>query len=104
MLDGAYSPRWVTVDTAAGAVRAIAFTIDRTHLRYAGNVDESELVRIIATAAGKMGRCSDYLLKTVEALTAAGIRDDDLERLNARVQAMLVGPRDAAAHSGLPRS
>jgi cation transport protein ChaC len=87
MVGGAYAPRWVTAATEHGTVRAIAFTINHAHPRYAGKLDEAEMARVIACAVGRLGRCSDYLYKTVAALQALGIRDARLEALQQRVEA-----------------
>ena len=100
MVGGAYAPRWVRASTARGTVDAIAFTINRTHPRYADRLDETEIARVIACAVGKLGRCSDYLFRTVAALEALGIRDTRLGALKARVEAALV--ENAAASGALP--
>jgi cation transport protein ChaC len=88
MVGGAYVPRWVTVATGDGAIPAIAFTINHAHQRYAGKLDDAEIARVVACAIGKIGPCSEYLVKTVAALQALGIRDRRLERLLRRVEAL----------------
>jgi glutathione-specific gamma-glutamylcyclotransferase len=88
MVGGAYRPRWVTVETSGGAIPAIAFTINHAHERYAGKLDDAEIVRVIACAVGKIGPCSEYLVKTVAALQALGISDIQLESLLRRVEAV----------------
>jgi glutathione-specific gamma-glutamylcyclotransferase len=92
MVGGAYAPRWVTVATGLGPVPAITFTINHDHPRYAGELDEAEMARVIACATGRLGRCSDYLVKTVAALQALGIHDARLEALQQRVAALLANP------------
>jgi cation transport protein ChaC len=89
MADGAYTPRWITAETQNGCVRAIAFTSNRSHPRYAGKLDELEMARVIAHSAGKLGRCSEYLANTVAALERRGIADSKLRALHARVEAMV---------------
>jgi glutathione-specific gamma-glutamylcyclotransferase len=89
MVGGAYAPRWVTAATDQGSVRAITFTINHAHPRYAGKLDEAEMARVIACAAGTLGRCSDYLFKTVAALRSLGIRDARLEALQKQVEAAI---------------
>jgi len=91
MVGGAYAPRWVTVETGRGAVRAITFTINHAHARYAGRLDEAEIARVIACAVGRIGPCSDYLFKTVAALRALGIPDPRLEALQQQVEALIAG-------------
>jgi glutathione-specific gamma-glutamylcyclotransferase len=85
MLSGAYLPRWVEVQTAAGRVRAIAFVINPAHERYARLLTDAEIALVIATASGWLGPCADYLVNTVDHLAALGIHDRPLERLRARV-------------------
>ncbi|HLZ65555.1 MAG TPA: gamma-glutamylcyclotransferase [Aliidongia sp.] len=89
MLSGAYRPRWARVTTAAGSVDAITFTIDPANPRYAGRLDEDEIVRVVATAVGRLGPCTDYLFKTAEALAGLGLEDRVLQRLKSRVEARL---------------
>jgi cation transport protein ChaC len=91
MLSGAYKPRWVRVMTAEGPVHAVTFTIDPANPRYAGRLDEDEIVRVVATAVGRLGPCTDYLFKTAKALAELGLEDRTLQRLKARVEARLGG-------------
>jgi glutathione-specific gamma-glutamylcyclotransferase len=97
MSDGSYIPRWVDVATAQGRVKAVTFTINRSHARYAGKLAQADVVQVIARAAGKMGRCSDYLSETVKSLNSLGILDHKLTALDQQVQRML------ARHDGSPR-
>lgn len=92
MLSGAYKPRWVQVATADGTVDAITFTIDPGNPRYAGRLAEDEIVRVVATAVGRLGPCTDYLFKTAEALAGLGLEDRTLQRLKRRVEARLLNP------------
>lgn len=79
--------RWVTVRTAEGPVRALAF--------YCAPSSHPDLVRLplddqaqrLARAAGFMGSCAEYLYNTVSHLEALGIRDRYLWDLQARVAA-----------------
>ncbi len=81
MLSGAYLPRWVKLSTDGGPLRAITFVVNRRHERYAGRLPEDELVRTLATAEGRIGRCCDYLHNTVLHLDQLGIRDGAMHRL-----------------------
>ena len=85
MLSGAYVPRWVTVRTALGEIRAITFVINRAHERYARFLPDDRVAEVIATAEGWLGPCADYLINTVDHLAELGIHDCPLERLRARV-------------------
>ncbi len=79
--------RWVTVRTAEGEVRALAF--------YCAPVSHPDLIRLplpdqarrLALAAGYVGSCAEYLYNTVSHLEALGIRDSYLWDLQARVAA-----------------
>ena len=81
MLTGIYTPRWVRLHTAQGAVRAIAFVVRRDHPQYAGRLAPETAASYIATAVGENGRCFDYLESTVQRLRDLGARDRGLERL-----------------------
>jgi cation transport protein ChaC len=87
MISGAYVPRWVQVHSALGALRAITFVINHTHERYARFLPDDRIAEVIATAAGWLGPCADYLINTVDHLAALGIHDRPLERLRAQVLA-----------------
>lgn len=88
MVTHAYRPCWVRVHTVAGPVSAIAFAINRAHERYAGRLAQDEVVNVLATAQGALGRSADYLFSTVEHLEALGIRDWPLHRLRDAVAAV----------------
>ncbi len=90
MIGGAYRPRWVRVYTPAGAVRAITFTINPAHERYARGISDEEAAAAIARASGFLGACADYLINTVDHLAELGIHDRPLERLRDRVVAQRV--------------
>lgn len=81
MVSHAYIPRWVTVETADGPVRAITFTINRRHERYVGRMDDHEAAGVIAAASGRIGRCAEYLENTVQHLHELKIADRYMERL-----------------------
>ena len=85
MIGGAYVPRWVRVHTPNGTVRAITFTINHKHERYARDLSDEEAAEAIAGASGFLGACADYLINTVDHLAELGIHDRPLERLRDRV-------------------
>ena len=87
MVSGAYVPRWVTVKTDTGPVRAIAFTMNREYQRYAGRLSEERIIHSLATASGYAGSSAQYLISTVEHLDAMGIHDTGLHSLLMRVRA-----------------
>jgi len=85
LFTGAYDSRWVTAHTADGPVPAVTFVANRTYHRYAGRLDESQIVTHLATAIGALGSCRDYLTETLGALRSLGLRDRTLERLHRRL-------------------
>jgi glutathione-specific gamma-glutamylcyclotransferase len=89
LLTAAYVPHWADVRTPEGPVRAIAFTINRTHERYTGRLNEEAVADALARACGHVGSCAEYLLETVTHLEELGIRDRRLWRLQAMVAARL---------------
>ena len=87
MFTMAYRPVWTTAHTPEGPEPAIAFSANREHERYAPGLDDAVVARHLATGAGPMGRCCDYLFDTVAHLRRLGIRDRGLEALEAKVRA-----------------
>jgi cation transport protein ChaC len=87
MLSDAYVPRWVDVRAPMATVRAITFTINHAHERYARDLSDEEVATAIAGASGFLGACADYLINTVDHLAELGIHDRPLERLRDRVLA-----------------
>lgn len=81
LVSSAYLERHLTVRTDAGPVAALAYVIDPGHAQYCGGLPLEEQARIIASAAGGRGANRDYLLATVEHLSALGIADPDLDWL-----------------------
>jgi cation transport protein ChaC len=90
MIAGSYVPRWLTLEPEgqAGPQHAIAFTIDPDGPFYAGDLQEEEVIRRLATARGELGSCAEYLLHTRDALRAEGLTDPTVERLAAGVTAL----------------
>lgn len=76
-----YQPRWLVCHTAAGPVRALAFTLARKHPSHTGDLAPDEYRRIFHQAQGRYGSTQDYARATYEGLRAVGIRDRTLERL-----------------------
>ena len=82
----AYRPVWTTAHTVRGPEPAIAFSANRAHERYVPGLEDAAVARYLATGAGPMGRCCDYLFDTVAHLRQLGIRDRRLEALEAKVR------------------
>lgn len=85
MFMGSYAPRWLAAHRldGAGAVRALAFVVRRDATNYSATMPDAELVAVLRNARGRFGTSLDYLLETVLALRAHGLRDRHFERLAA---------------------
>ena len=92
MFTMAYRPVWTIARTSRGLEPVIAFSANRAHERYAPGLEDGVVARYLATGAGVMGRCCDYLFDTVEHLRRLGIRDRRLEALEAKVRAHGAAP------------
>lgn len=86
MVTGSYIPRWVSAETDAGPVEAVAFVINHAHERYAGHLDDAVAADAIAAAAGPLGPCCDYLFNTVRHLDELGIHDRRLHSIARLVE------------------
>ena len=78
-------PRWISVDTDQGTVRALGFVMNRDAPTYAGRLPPEEVAETLAKACGHWGSGADYLRNTVAHLEEHGIRDRNLWRLQALV-------------------
>lgn len=78
-------PRWITVQTASGPVKALGFVMNRASPYYAGGLAMEEVARTLCLACGHWGSGAEYLLNTVTHLEARGIRDRGLWRLQQLV-------------------
>ncbi len=87
MFTMSYRPVWTIARTPKGPEHVIAFSANRAHERYAPGLEEAVIARHLATGAGSLGRCCDYLFETVKHLRELGIRDRRLEALEAEVRA-----------------
>lgn len=67
-------------------VRALTYVVDPTHPQYAGSLSVDEAVARVSGAVGSGGPNEDYVVNTVECLHAAGIEDQALEAIAARVR------------------
>lgn len=81
MLTEVYEARWVTANADGMPVRAITFTVNRSHPRYTRSLSPDEMARMINTGAGSLGTCREYFDATLQKLEALGIRDAGMERL-----------------------
>jgi glutathione-specific gamma-glutamylcyclotransferase len=88
MPTGVYDPRWLPCRTAQGMVRALGFTLSRHSPSHTGAIADDEMVAILRHAQGRYGSTRDYLLETAASLRRCGIRDREIERLEALVRAL----------------
>ena len=86
MNSGAYRAVWVAARTLDGPVHAITFAVNRDHERYIADLDLVSTARYLASGAGPLGLCCDYLFETVAHLRGIGVRDRHLEMLEAQVR------------------
>jgi glutathione-specific gamma-glutamylcyclotransferase len=70
-----------------GIVPAVCYLARRDHPQYAGRLSLDERLELVRSAAGKTGRCRDYVLDTIDHLEEIGIRDRRLARIARRLRA-----------------
>lgn len=105
-----YDPRWLDCRTAAGPIRALAFTLPRRHEAHLGRLPDAQMLDILRHAVGRYGSTLQYLVETARALRERGIVDGDVERLMALaaraglVQASPAAVRAAARSSSVSTS
>jgi len=88
MFTMAYRPVWTMARTPEGPEPVIVFSANRGHKRYAPGLTQDDIARYLATGAGPLGRCRDYLFDTAAHLRDLGIRDRRLEALEAKVRVL----------------
>ncbi len=71
----------VRVEALESAVDALAFTVNRSHAQYAGQLPAEEVLRLTQQGQGQFGACEDYVRKTVQHLRELDIHDAALETL-----------------------
>jgi cation transport protein ChaC len=69
-------------------VPALAYTIDRAHVQYAGALGVEEAAATVAVSHGKSGPNTEYVMNTLAHLKEMGIRDHWLEEVAALVGRM----------------
>lgn len=71
---------WLHGD-ARERIAALTYVADRGHPQYAGRLPPEEQVRLVRQGHGQSGANIDYVLSTIAALEAEGVRDAPLHRL-----------------------
>jgi cation transport protein ChaC len=67
-------------------VNALCYLVDRGHAQYSGAMTLDEQLRYVQRGHGKSGANVDYVLATVDAMHALGIRDRGLEWLAEKLK------------------
>lgn len=70
----------------ARSVRALCYVVDRSHSQYAGRLTLEQQLHHVRQGHGVSGANRDYVLETVAALEALGVRDRDLHLLAERLK------------------
>ncbi len=73
---------WLESD-ARLRVRALTYVADRSHNQYAGRLTLEKQLHLVRQGHGNYGANIDYIISTVKALEAQGIRDTPLHKLAA---------------------
>ena len=71
-------PRWISVKTEQGTVRALTFVAAPDGNAYAGKLPIEKVAHVLARAAGHWGSCAQYLFRTATMLEEHGIRDRNI--------------------------
>jgi cation transport protein ChaC len=78
-------PRWITVNTSDGPLRALAFVADTNGPAYSGKLPVENVAGVLARAAGHWGSAAQYLYRTVSMIESLGIRDRNLWKIQRLV-------------------
>lgn len=87
MLSGAYLPKFVEADTAAGRISAVTFVANKRAKRIRSEISRSEQVHYLATGTGVLGSSLEYIENLVAHLTTLGIVDHEVSTLLAEAKA-----------------
>jgi len=74
-------------------VTALCYMVDRSHPQYAGRLSLEQQLHHVRQGHGQSGANRDYVVATVAAMEALGLRQSDLHLLAARLK----GSHEAAA-------
>jgi cation transport protein ChaC len=70
----------------ARQVPALCYVVDRSHVQYAGRLPLAEQLHYIRQGHGQSGPNRDYVIATVAALEALGLRETELHLLAERLK------------------
>ena len=80
-----FPPRWLTVNTPSGAVRAFAFTHPGRRIGYTGHIADDAVADALAKAVGMVGSMAQYVYLTVQHLEQLGLCDSRTWRMQEMV-------------------
>ena len=100
MVGGSYRARWVKLQSVDGPIRALTFVVNRDHPRYAGDIPRDVATAYLATAAGPLGSCAEYLINTVSHLDELGIVDSQMHGLLDGVRSFKGAPPQGCWEEG----
>jgi cation transport protein ChaC len=72
--------------TPAEAVSALCYMVDRAHPQYAGRLTLERQLHLVRQGHGQSGHNRDYVIATVAAMAALGLREGELHLLAERLK------------------
>lgn len=88
MVLGSYCPRWLRVTAGDHELKAIAFTVNRSHSNYAGKLPLETVLKTMVGTRGYLGTPAEYLHETIRGLLEHGVRDEYLMDIRKRILAL----------------
>ena len=79
-------PQLSLPQVSAPRVSALCYVVDRSHAQYAGRLSPAEQLHLVRQGHGQSGANRDYVIATVDAMEAMGMRDSDLHMLAERLK------------------
>jgi glutathione-specific gamma-glutamylcyclotransferase len=80
-----FPPRWLTVVTPMGVVRAFAFTHPGRAIGYTGHLADDTVADALARAVGMIGSMAQYVYLTAHHLELLGLCDDRMWRMQEMI-------------------
>jgi glutathione-specific gamma-glutamylcyclotransferase len=80
-----FPPRWLTVVTPFGVVRAFSFTHPGRNIGYVGHLADETVADALARAVGMVGSMAQYVYLTVQHLEQLGLCDDRMWRMQEMI-------------------
>ena len=103
------APRLAQAASPARQVPALCYMVDRSHVQYAGRLPLAEQLHHVRQGHGQSGPNRDYVIATVAAMEALGLRESELHLLAERLKGTHEGGRvernstGAAFYKSVPR-